>query len=130
MLISLYTSRKILEALGVEDYGILNVVGGVISMLTFLNGSMSVATQRFLTVELGRKDYDGYNRIFNMAMLIHVALAVFILIGAETVGMWFVNAHLNTCRADVCGKLYLSSHSVVRSSRRLANTLPRFHRIA
>ena len=95
MLISLYTSRKILEALGVEDYGILNVVGGVISMLTFLNGSMSVATQRFLTVELGRKDYDGYNRIFNMAMLIHVALAVFILIGAETVGMWFVNAHLN-----------------------------------
>lgn len=95
MLISLYTSRKILEALGVEDYGILNVVGGVISMLTFLNGSMSVATQRFLTVELGRKDYDGYNRIFNMTMLIHVALAAFILIGAETVGMWFVNAHLN-----------------------------------
>lgn len=53
MLISLYTSRKILEALGVSDFGIYNVVGGVIAMLTFLNGSMSVATQRFLTVELG-----------------------------------------------------------------------------
>lgn len=95
MLISLYTSRKILEALGVEDFGILNVVGGVISMLAFLNGSMSVATQRFLTVELGRKDYEGYNRVFNMAVLIHVSLAVFILVAAETVGLWFVNVHLN-----------------------------------
>lgn len=66
MLISLYTSRKILEVLGVSDFGILNVVGGVISMLTFLNGSMSVATQRFLTVELGRKNKGNYNRIFNI----------------------------------------------------------------
>ncbi len=95
ILISLYTSRKILEALGIEDFGILNVVGGVISMLAFLNGSMSVATQRFLTVELGKKDYDGYNRVFNMSVLIHVGLAIFILIAAETIGLWFVNAHLN-----------------------------------
>lgn len=95
MLISLYTSRKILEALGIEDFGILNVVGGVISMLAFLNGSMSVATQRFLTVELGQKNYEGYNRVFNMAMLIHIGLAAFILVAAETVGLWFVNVHLN-----------------------------------
>lgn len=95
MIISLYTSRKILEALGVSDFGIYNVVGGVISMLTFLNGSMSVATQRFLTVELGRKDKGNYSRIFNMAMLIHLGLAALVLIAAETVGLWFVNTYLN-----------------------------------
>lgn len=64
-------------------------------MLTFLNGSMSVATQRFLTVELGKKDRGDYNRIFNMTMLIHFGLAVLILIVAETVGLWFVNTYLN-----------------------------------
>lgn len=95
MIISLYTSRKILEALGVSDFGIYNVVGGVITMLTFLNGSMSVATQRFLTVELGRKDKGNYSRIFNMAMLIHLGLAALVLIAAETVGLWFVNTYLN-----------------------------------
>lgn len=95
MIISLYTSRKILEALGVYDFGIYNVVGGVITMLTFLNGSMSVATQRFLTVELGRKDKGNYNRIFNMAVLIHLGLAALVLIAAETVGLWFVNTYLN-----------------------------------
>lgn len=95
MLISLYTSRKILEALGVMDFGILNVVGGVITMLSFLNSSMSVATQRFLSVELGRKDLEGYSRVFNMAVLIHVALAALILLAGETVGLWFVNTHLN-----------------------------------
>lgn len=95
MLISLYTSRKILEGLGVSDFGIYNVVGGVITMLTFLNGSMSVATQRFLTVELGKKDRGNYNRIFNMTVLIHFGLATLILIVAETVGLWFVNTYLN-----------------------------------
>lgn len=95
LIISLYTSRKILEALGVEDFGILNVVAGVIAMLTFISGSMSVATQRFLTVELGKKDYSGYNKMFNMSVLIHLILAILILIGAETIGLWFVNTHLN-----------------------------------
>lgn len=95
MLISLYTSRKILEALGISDFGILNVVGGVISMLTFLNSSMSVATQRFLTFELGRNDMKGFNRTFNMSLLIHCGLATIVLIAAETIGLWFVNTYLN-----------------------------------
>lgn len=101
ILISLYTSRKILEALGIEDFGILNVVGGVISMLAFLNGSMSVATQRFLTVELGKKDYDGYNRVFNMSVLIHVGLAIFILIAAETIGLVLL-MHILTYLPNEC----------------------------
>ena len=94
-LLALYTSRKILEILGVEDYGINNVVGGVVGMLTFLNGSMAVATQRYLTIELGRNDMKAYNKIFSMACIIHVVLALLICVAAETVGLWFVNHQLN-----------------------------------
>lgn len=94
-LIALYTSRKILEILGVEDYGIYNVVGGVVGMLTFLNSSMAVATQRFLTIELGRNDLKAFGRVFSMSFIIHIALALIIVIAAETVGLWFLNTQLN-----------------------------------
>lgn len=95
MAISLYTSRKVLEELGVEDFGIMNVVGGVIAMLTFLNGSMSGATLRFLTFEIGRKNQDGFQRVFSMAVHIHLLLGAVIFIFGETFGLWFVNTCLN-----------------------------------
>lgn len=95
MVVSLYTSRKILEALGVEDFGIMNVVGGVISLMAIINGSMSVATQRYLTYELGKGDSGEFSKVFNMAVYIHAILALLVLIVAETVGLWFVNTHLN-----------------------------------
>lgn len=95
MAVSLYTSRKILEALGVEDFGILNVVGGIIALMAFINGSMSVATQRFLTYELGRDGGGDFNRVFNMSVKVHLFIAGIVLIAAETVGLWFVNTHLN-----------------------------------
>ena len=94
-LLALYTSRKILEIIGIEDFGIYNVVGGVTGLLTFLNGSMAVATQRFLTIELGKNDLKAYNKVFCMAYIIHIALAFVILIIAETIGLWFVNHCLN-----------------------------------
>ncbi len=95
MIVALYTSRKILEALGVEDFGIFNVVGGIISLMSFINGSMSVATQRYLTYELGRGTEGQFNKVFNMAVYIHTIIAVIVLIAAETVGVWFVNTQLN-----------------------------------
>lgn len=95
MIVALYTSRKILEALGVEDFGILNVVGGVITLMAFINGSMSVATQRYLTYELGRENGGNFNQVFNIALKVHVIIAAVVLIAAETVGLWFVNTHLN-----------------------------------
>lgn len=95
MIVSLYTSRKILEALGVEDFGILNVVGGIISLMAFINGSMSVATQRYLTYELGRGPEGHFNKVFNMAVYIHAAIALLVLVAAETAGLWFVNTQLN-----------------------------------
>ena len=71
MIVALYTSRKILETLGVDDFGIFNVVGGIISLMSFINGSMSVATQRYLTYELGRGTEGQFNKVFNLS-LIHI----------------------------------------------------------
>ncbi|MCC8113420.1 MAG: MATE family efflux transporter [Bacteroidales bacterium] len=93
-LIALYTSRKVLEILGVEDFGIYGVVGGVASMLTFLNGTMAAATSRYLAIELGKNDLKAYNRVFSMAVIIHIVLASIIFIGGETFGLWFLNHHL------------------------------------
>ena len=87
--VSLYTSRVILQALGVEDYGIYNVVGGIVTMFSFLNGSLGAATSRYITFELGRKDYKKLNKIFNVALVSHIFIGLIIVVLAETIGLWF-----------------------------------------
>lgn len=94
MVVSLYTSRVVLNVLGAEDFGIANVVGGVIAMLGFLNDSMSGATSRFLTYELGRGDHIRLRNTFSAAVMIHICIAFVILIFGETVGLWFLNNKL------------------------------------
>lgn len=101
MVVALYTSQKILEALGVESFGIFNVVGGIISLMSFINNSMSVATQRYLTYELGKGTEGNFNKVFNIAVYIHAIIAVIVLIAAETVGVWFVNTQLNIPEAQM-----------------------------
>ncbi len=91
MLVSLYTSRVVLQALGVEDYGIYNVVGGFVAMFSLISGALSHSAGRFLTFELGRGNMDGVKRYFSTSLLIHIALAFIILIVSETIGMWFLN---------------------------------------
>lgn len=95
IIVGLYTSRVILNVLGISDYGIYNVVGGVVSMLSFLNAAMTGASQRFIAFELGKNDKKQLNRVFCTSVLIHFALAGIVLIIAETVGLWFLNTHLN-----------------------------------
>lgn len=95
MLVSLYTSRVVLNVLGVEDYGTYNVVGGVVTMFGFFNGAMSSATQRFLSFDLGRGDYVQLRRTFNATQVIHIGIALLIFVLAETIGLWFVNTQLN-----------------------------------
>lgn len=95
MSISLYISRIVLNALGVEDYGIYNVVGGVVAMFSFLNAAMAVSTQRFLSFELGRQNQFELERVFSTAVTIHLLLGIFILILAESIGLWFIKHHLN-----------------------------------
>ena len=92
--VSLYTSRVILEVLGVSDYGIYNVIGGVVAMLAFMNNALSGATSRFLTYELGRKDQNKLNQTFSTAFTIHVLLAVLMFVLLETGGLWFVSNKL------------------------------------
>lgn len=94
MLVSLYTSRIILNTLGVEDYGIYNVVGGVVAMFAFFNSAMSSATQRFLSYEIGKGDSVQLRKIFNATQIIHIGIAVLIFILAETIGLWFVKTYL------------------------------------
>ena len=90
MCISLYTSRVVLQTLGVEDYGIYNVVGGVVVMFSFLNDGMTVSTLRFLTFELGRGDAKRLNEIFVTSLHVHLIISAIIVFLSETVGLWFM----------------------------------------
>lgn len=92
--VALYTSRAILEALGVDDYGIYGVIGTVVTMASFLNNSMAGATSRFITFELGRNDEEKVKSIFSTSLLIHLLIALGVAVLAETVGLWFVNTQM------------------------------------
>lgn len=89
MAVSLYTSRVVLNALGVEDYGIYNVVGSVVTMFAFLNGALVTSTQRYLTFDLGKGNYEHLKIVFTTSIYIHALISVIIVILAETVGLWF-----------------------------------------
>ncbi|GHT18149.1 hypothetical protein FACS189429_4040 [Bacteroidia bacterium] len=77
--VSLYTSRVVLNTLGVEDFGVYGVVGGIIAMFGFLNSSMAGATARFLTFEFGRQDFEKLKKTFSAALTVHFLIAVIIL---------------------------------------------------
>lgn len=94
LFLSLYTSRVVLNTLGVEDFGIYNIVGGVVMMLSFLNNSMSMATQRFLSYEIAKNNIDQLQKIFSTSLLIHITISFFVLILAETLGLYFLNNYL------------------------------------
>lgn len=94
MAISLYTSRVVLKTLGVEDFGIFNVVGGIVSMMGVINGAMSVSTTRYLTFELGRGDMVKLKQTLSMCVNIYGLLAILLFVLSETIGVWFLNTQL------------------------------------
>ena len=95
MTITLYTSRVILNTLGVEDYGIYNVVGGVVAMFSLLSGSLSNAISRFITFELGKGDIKRLNIIFSTSINIQIGLSVLVILLGILVGGWFLNFRMN-----------------------------------
>ena len=95
MLVSLYTSRITLQALGVDNYGIQNAVGGAIAMFNIISGSMSSSISRYITFELGRGDKSRLNRIFCTAMNLQYFMAIGVAVIMEIVGVWFLNNHMN-----------------------------------
>lgn len=94
ILVSLYTSRVVLQTLGINDYGIYGVVGGFVSMFSFLNASMSGATSRFITFALGKGNKKDICETFSTAMIIHICIAIVFILFAETVGIWFLEEKL------------------------------------
>lgn len=94
MAISLYTSRIVLNTLGIEDYGIYNVVGGLVTVFGFISGSMASATRRFLAFELGKNDFEQLKKTFSMSINVYLIIALIVFVLAETVGLWFVNTQL------------------------------------
>lgn len=95
MIVTLYTSRVVLNTLGVSDYGIYNVVAGVIVMFGFLNSAMAASTIRFLTYENCNEDKEKIRNVFNVSLTIHAIIALLVFIAAETIGLWFLNTYIN-----------------------------------
>lgn len=94
LLVSLYTVRIVLDTLGVEDYGIYNVVAGIVTFFSFLSGTMASATQRFFSFALGQGDEEKLKKTFSVNLIIYAAIALIAVLLLETVGLWFVNEQL------------------------------------
>jgi len=113
MLVSLYTSRIILNTLGVVDFGIYNIVGGIVMMFSILNNSMGAATSRFLIFELGKKDYPELKRVFNASLSSHIAIAFVVFLLAETVGLWFLTHKLVIPEERMSAALWVYQFSIL-----------------
>ena len=113
MLVSLYTSRVVLAALGVESFGVYNVVGGVVASLSFLNSSLGTSTQRFLNYEMGLKDNADLGKIFSNAVNAHFIIGIITLLLLETVGLWFVQKKLEIPDTNMQAAFWVYQASIV-----------------
>ena len=95
LLVSLYTSRIVLNALGVEDYGIYNVVGGFVAMFSLLSGALSNAISRYITFELGRADRERLKVVFSTSVTVQIIISLIIIVIAEIIGTWFLNTQMS-----------------------------------
>lgn len=113
MAVSLYTSRVILMTLGVEDFGIYNVVGGIVAMFGFLNSAMASSTQRYLTFELGRNDFARLQKVFSTSIAIHALISLVIVVLAETLGLWFLYHKMTIPEARMDSAMWVFQMSVL-----------------
>jgi O-antigen/teichoic acid export membrane protein len=110
--LGLFAIRFVLAALGVVDYGLYSVIGGIMGFMVFLNGAMSTSSQRHLTHELGRGDPVQLNRIFRTCLFLHAALAVLLVVLGETAGLWFLNHALNIPEARHAAAFWIYQFTV------------------
>ena len=115
VLISLYTSRITLQVLGIEDYGINNVVGGIITFLGFMTNSLAGASSRFITFALGKGDFHELKKVFNNIVSIHLLFAIIIFIIGETIGLWFVLCKLNIPESREIAAFWVFQFSILTS---------------
>lgn len=113
LVVSLYTARVVLQQLGASDYGTFNVVGGVITMLTFLTSTLSQGIQRFLNFYMGKSDYVTINKILWSSIIIMIVISIVIIVLGETLGLWFLNYHLNIPPERVAAANWVYQFSIV-----------------
>ena len=95
LVVGLYTSRVVLHVLGVSDFGLYNVVGGIVTIFTFLNGTLTTGTQRFLSYAIGEGNKEKLKKVFDTSVILHALVSIVILILAETVGLWLLHYKMN-----------------------------------
>ena len=110
--IGLFSSRFVLQALGVSDYGLYNVVGGLIAMLNFISTAMCTTTRRFVNIEKG-KEGGNVNKVFNISLILHVAFAILVLIIAETIGLWYIYNYLNVTAEKMSDAIFVFEISTI-----------------
>ncbi len=115
LIVGLITSRVVLRALGFVDYGIYNVVGGVVLMLNFLNVGMSTASQRFISFALGRTNKTELEKTFCTSIFTHLSIALILFVVMECIGVWFVNAKLNIPHDRMVAANWVFQFSIVTS---------------
>lgn len=113
MVVALYTSRIVLEQLGIDDYGVYNVVGGIVTMFTLVSASMTSAIGRFITYELGRDNQLRLGQIFRNALTIQLILSLIVVILIETAGVWFLNTRMNIAEERMYAANWVLQCSVV-----------------
>jgi O-antigen/teichoic acid export membrane protein len=122
MLVSLYTVRVVLNTLGAEDYGIYNVVAGVVTMFGFLSSSMAMGSRRHLAFELGKGDYDQLEKVFSLDLIIYILLGLIIIILGETLGLWFVNNKLVVPDTRINASRWIYQFSIISFFLQLMTT--------
>lgn len=108
MAVGLYTSRVVLQTLGIEDYGLYNIIGGIVVLFSFISNALKNATQRFLSYEIGKRSRADVQKIFNLSLQCHMIICVVLLLLAETIGLWFCSTQLNVpeSRENVVAYVY------------------------
>ena len=114
--ISFFTSRLVLDALGASDYGLYNVVGGVVTMLNTIGVGMVATSYRYMAVEIGKGETGNPNKIYNTILVIHIALALFLIIVGETLGVYYVNNYLNIAEGKTDDALFVLHLSLITAA--------------
>lgn len=122
MIIGLYTSRVILNTLGIEDYGIYNVVGGVVTMFSIISSSLSSSVSRFLTFEIGRGDFERLKQVFSTSVVVQIVLAIGVMIIIEILGVWFLNYKMNIPAARMEAANFVMQCSILSFGLSIINT--------
>ena len=130
MIVGFFTSRILLNQLGIIDFGVYNVVGSIIVIFTFLNSTLLIGTQRFINFELGRGNHENLNKVFSASVVIYVIFAILIFIVAETLGLWFLNTHMNIPQDRMTAANYVyqfTIFSTILSLNQIPYTLSLIH---